>query len=233
MIKFIALVARKKGMELQAFHDHWRHPHGSMAITLKVIRGYVQSHSIDCALLGPDQARYEGLAELWFDNQTEALGLMEDPLYVQHVGPDELNFVDMEHMKFTFIEEEVLKSRPHERHGSNFGDAFWSVHNRPLSIKLTQFIEADGKQPWAQDNDEKLANSIGAVRQVRARPVAKIHSGNIPRVGPAPFIGVRELWWPTLTAFNRGVAQAPEALKELLGRPAQSFASLYQSERMV
>lgn len=233
MIKFLGLIPRRKDISLQQFHDHWRHPHGSMALGMTMMRRYVQAHRVDCPLLPLDQSRFDGIAELWFDNRTEALGLMEDPVYVQHVGPDEVNFVDLPALKFTFVEEEVLLARPHLRHGASYGDACWTPDNRPLSMKLAQLIETDGTKPWAQPDDAQLSARIGATRHVRSRPVAEIHNGNIDRVGPAPFVGVRELWWPTLHAFNQGVAQAPEAFKELLSRPARSYAALFQAERML
>jgi hypothetical protein len=233
MIKMLAVLPRKKDISAQEFHDHWRHPHGSMGKHIAVIRSYVQCHQIHTDLLGADQTRYEGVAEVWSDNCEEALGLMDDPMYLAHVQQDELAFIDMERLKFTFMDEEILLARRHVRTGASFGDSYWTHADRPNTIKLIQFIEADGAKAWAQGQDKELGDRIGAFRHVRQRPNARIHGGMDPRVGSAPFIGIRELSWPTLTAFNQGVAQAPEVLQELLARPAKSVASLYHAERFV
>src|SRR3546814_3222287 len=52
-IKILATVPRRKDISEQQFHDHWRHPHGTLSKKIACLRGYVQSHRIVSPLL-PD-----------------------------------------------------------------------------------------------------------------------------------------------------------------------------------
>src|SRR3546814_9631235 len=64
-IRMMAVFARRVGMTPQAFHDHWRYPHGSLGQGIRIIKRYVQSHQVDVDFLDADQNRYEGIAEVW------------------------------------------------------------------------------------------------------------------------------------------------------------------------
>src|SRR3546814_9057616 len=44
-IRMMAVFARRVGMTPQAFHDHWRYPHGSLGQGIRIIKRYVQSRS--------------------------------------------------------------------------------------------------------------------------------------------------------------------------------------------
>ena len=67
MIKFFGLIPRISGMAPQRFHDHWRHPHGTLALPIETYRGYVQSHQFPHIALGEATSVFEGFAEVWFD----------------------------------------------------------------------------------------------------------------------------------------------------------------------
>ena len=96
-MKLIAAIPRKPGVPLQEFHDHWRHPHGTMARHIGTIRKYWQSHQLPRPLLDDRQSRYEGIAEAWMDSAADALAIAIEPVYVADVQPDELNFIDVAH----------------------------------------------------------------------------------------------------------------------------------------
>src|SRR3546814_19353585 len=101
-IRMMAVFARRVGMTPQAFHDHWRYPHGSLGQGIRIIKRYVQSHQVDVDFLDADQNRYEGLAEVWFDSEADAAAFVTVPDYVAYALKDEANFVDMD----TFRSEE-------------------------------------------------------------------------------------------------------------------------------
>jgi hypothetical protein len=46
-------------------------------------------------------------------------------------------------------------------------------------------------------------------------------------------IGVREQWWPTVSAFEQGVAEDRGTFHELLARPGRGFTILTQTERVI
>ena len=65
--KLFGLMARRSGLSSQEFHDHYRHPHGTMGVHISTMRDYVQSHQMHSDLLPLKQARREAIAGLWFE----------------------------------------------------------------------------------------------------------------------------------------------------------------------
>jgi uncharacterized protein (TIGR02118 family) len=224
MIKFFGLIPRREDISPQEFHDHYRHPHGTLGRMIPTFRVYVQSHQIESALLGPDQRRFEAVAEVWFDTAADAIGLADDPHYLKYVQPDEPNFVDLENLKWLYVNEEVLVSGPNAT--SELADlGLQGFHlERATSVKLMQFIDGDPAFVRTADEDRALSRRLGAVRHVRSRPNADIHSAESPA-----YSGVQELWWPTVSAFEEG-ATSNKALAEFLSRPG-SVTLLAQAER--
>jgi hypothetical protein len=198
-----------------------------MGRNMSTMRGYVQNHQIDTDRLGPDQRRFDAVAEIWMDNAKDIAKFREEPILVRYLLEDEPKFVDMPNLRFFAADGEVLTSGPALGAGLHPGDEMWSPANRPLSVKLLHFIEADGSPDWARDDDEALGLRLGAFRHTRAVPLAAVH-------GDAPtYLGLHELWWPTQTAFHRAVAAAPDALAELLARAGKSVTLLVQAERFI
>ncbi len=224
-VKVLALIPRRPDFTRQQFHDYYRHPHGTMGSHMTTMRRYVQSHQIDTSLLGPGQGRFDAVAELWFDNEKDATGFREHPVIIKYILEDEPKFIDMPNLQFVIADEDVLYSLPKANTGLSDGDMMWSPDNRPFSIKLLHFVATSRTTPWASDDDEALGLKIGALRHVRCWPRRSVH-GDTP-----PYQGVRELWWPTQMAFEKGVAAAPEAFATLLGSTEGSVVMLVQAER--
>ena len=224
-VKVFGVGVRKPHLSPEDFHDHWRHPHGTWGLHMTTLRGYVQSHQIHTDLLGPEQARYELVAELWFDNEADLHGFRTEPVLVKYLLDDEPNFTDMKQNIMLATEEEVLTSGPPLNTSLNPGDDMWSPQNRPLSVKLLHFVGQDGSRDWAKRNDATLSRSLGALRHVRCHPISP-HLGGDPR-----FLGVQELWWPTARAFRTGALAAPQSLAELIADSGASVTMLVQAER--
>ncbi len=221
------LIPRKPGMGIDEFHDYYRHPHGTMGRGMSTMRGYVQNHQIDTDRLGPDQRRFDAVAEIWLDNEKDIVAFRDEPILVKYLIEDEPKFVDMPNLRFFAAESEVLTSGPAFDSDRHPGDAMWSPANRPLSVKLLHFVETGGDPRWARDDDERLGLRLGAFRHTRAIPVRALH-------GDAPtYLGLHELWWPTRTAFHQAVDAAPGALAELIARAGRSTTMLAQAERYI
>ncbi|MDB5715200.1 MAG: hypothetical protein JWO15_2597 [Sphingomonadales bacterium] len=223
-IKMFCALPQKTGVTAQYFHDHWRHPHGSLGLEISTNLHYVQTHRIDSAVLPDSQSRYEGVVEVWFADVDAAAGLPDDPLYQRYLVPDEPNFIDMDGIRFLFTDEEVLDPGPALPH-HRAEDLFWKEPERATSIKLLQLVEIDGALPWAQEKDIHLGRQIGAFRHTRCHVNSDLHPDG------CSFIGVRELWWPTVTAFEEGVERCPQAFHELLDRPRVAATLLGTAER--
>lgn len=225
-VKMFGAIPRKPDVSVQYFHDHYRHPHGTLGRRISTMRAYVQSHQIHTDLLGPDQTHFEACAEVWFDSVIDAKNFPEEPVYLADVKPDEPLFVDLEKLRFCFAREEVLVSGADWRDPKvGLAEREFSLDTRPFSVKLLQFIHEVGDRPWDSPEDAALGARIGALRHVRCRPAAEIHPEG------AFVVGIRELWWPTQLAMEEGVAADPEAWRALIEAPRAATAFLATAER--
>ena len=227
-LKMFGVIPRKPGITKQYFHDHYRHPHGTMGRRISYMRAYTQSHQFHTDLLGPDQSRFEACAEVWMDNAHAGLNFGTEPNYVEHVLPDEPLFVDLEKLEWCFATEDII-------HGgvdwtdpdAEYGDKLFRLDERPFSVKLLQFIIRDGADPWEGADDIGLGRRIGALRHVRCHPSPQVHPEG------AFCIGVRELYWPTRMAMEEGIAADVAAWEALLNRPAEAVQFFATAERFM
>ena len=227
-LKMFGAIPRKPGITQQYFHDHYRHPHGTMGRRISTMMAYTQSHHFHSDLLGDDQTYFEACAEVWLDRPQDAIDFGKEPNYVEHVLDDEPLFVDLEKLEFLFSEEEVLQGGVDWNDPeATYGDKLFRLDTRPISVKFLQFIISNGDKPWDQDNDLELGQKICALRHVRCRPNAVVHPDG------AFAIGVRELYWPTQLAMEEGIAQDKSACDELLHRPGKSIQFFATAERFM
>jgi len=223
MVKVFVALPRKPGIEEQAFHDHWRHPHATWGMSIGGRKHYVQSHRTHTAHLDDRQVRFDGIAEIWFDSVGDAAGYNRDPIYAGKLAPDEPNFIDTRGVRFLVADQEVLESGPLAQTGSDPDDLGWREEDRPVTTKLIQMFDP-GETEWRKDEDLAVGRAVGAFRHVRCRPNPVVHAKG------AFCAGIRELWWPTLTAFERGIAASPDAWAALLA-PGTVTSLLATAER--
>jgi uncharacterized protein (TIGR02118 family) len=67
-VKMFSLLMRKPGTEVAAFQSYWRTHHGPLAAKIPQARRYLQCHVRPSGYAGGASPRYDGVAELWFDN---------------------------------------------------------------------------------------------------------------------------------------------------------------------
>lgn len=226
-VKMYGLIPPKPGMKIEDFHDYYRHPHGTMGRNMTTMRSYVQNHRIDTDRLETNSGGFEAVAEIWLDNEADAINFRNEAVLVKYLLEDEPKFVDMPNLRFFAGWSEVVTSGPAVGCGLHPGDEMWSPATRPLSVKLLQFVETDGNPDWAQPDDEALGHALGAFRHTRARPLKSLH-GDEPS-----FLGLRELWWPTRAYFHQSVDRAPDVLDALLDRAGSAVTMLVQAERFI
>jgi uncharacterized protein (TIGR02118 family) len=212
MVKVFVALPRKKGITEQAFHDHWRHPHATWGLSMSRRKHYVQSHRVATQSLGDSQSRFDGIAEIWFDNEADAGAYNQDPVYKERLAPDEPNFIDMRNVRFLVADERVVMSEPNSQHDSQPSDLGWREQDRPVATKLVQMFEP-GTSAWDTGKDLELGRAVGALRHVICEPNPIVHAKG------AFVAGIRELWWPTVTAFERGISSAPQAWADLTAVP--------------
>lgn len=225
-IKMFCALPRRRDISAQAFHDHWRHPHGTLGSTISTVRNYVQSHRIETVILDETQSHYDGIVEVWFDSVDDAIALPDHPAYKRHLVPDEPRFIDMDRIRYVFTNEEILFSGPDASDPSlDAADLNWNECNRATSIKLIQFFSEDISSTRDENYYRELGLSLGAFRHAFCTANDKIHPST------PPFKGVRELWWPTLSAFEAGVSANPNALEKLTKKTNPTSTMLMIAER--
>lgn len=103
MIKLVYCITKKPGLTDKQFFDYWKNVHGPIGARIPGLRKLVQSRRI---LIAGDnhQPTYDGMAELWFDDEETLLKARQSPEWKASTE-DEVNFVD--HTKTAyFISEE-------------------------------------------------------------------------------------------------------------------------------
>jgi len=221
MVKLISLVVPRAGIGTQRFHDLWRHPHGTLAQDFRPLRRYHQNHRIDAQGMGRNTTPFEGVVEAWFDSAQVIADLAQDPYVTDVMFADEAHFEDRDATTQFMVEEEVLPLRPTA--DLDQFDPEWSDNNRPFVVKLLQLVPSDADPSWAADDDVQLSRRVQAFRHVRSHTVGDRR----------PYAGIRELFWPTVRAFERGVAADPHAWQMLRDHPPGSALLLCHCERLV
>src|SRR3546814_15720171 len=94
-IKILATIPRRKDISEQQFHDHWRHPHGTLSKKIACLRGYVQSQRIVSPLLPDTQLDYDGITETWSESSDDALNMGTEQAHRQYTIHAEPMFGDL------------------------------------------------------------------------------------------------------------------------------------------
>src|SRR3546814_13694078 len=105
----------------------------------------------------------------------------------------------MDGLKFTFFEEDIIRSRPAVDDPDDAA-VQWLPTEWPVSVKILQLVKADGNPAWAGEQDKALSDRIGSFRHVRSYAVYAVYKGT------TPFIDRRELCWPTPADFEPALA---------------------------
>jgi uncharacterized protein (TIGR02118 family) len=223
--KLFGLCYRRPDLTPQAFHDHYRHPHGTLGRLPTTLRRYVQSHRIDHPAAPIEHPTFEAVAELWVDSDRDVASFRSEPNVVRFLVEDEPKFLDVAAGHLLMTREEVVMSTPPFDHPASEADRLWSAATAPNSIKLLMFVTRHGNREWASDDDGSIALALGALRYARCHSLKSMHGIRMQ------YLGVHEFWWPTLSAFERGLADAPEAWRRLKDITGQSVVMLAHAER--
>lgn len=192
MIKGIALAARKAGMPEAEFHRYWREVHGPLALRIRNLRRYVQSHRLPTPVPGFEQVAYDGVAEIWFDTLDELLGLPRNPDYVQGAMADEPNFIDMSKLAFLATEEQVVIAGPPVARDTQWVKAVFLLSRRP-DLSVAQFQDY-----WLNEHAPQIPRDMGVLRYVQCHVLPSTYADGEPA-----YDGVAELCFADLAAFMR------------------------------
>jgi uncharacterized protein (TIGR02118 family) len=109
MVKLIYCISKKPELSVEQFQTYWRETHGPIAAKIPGLRRYVQCHTAP-ELYGREQApRFDGAAELWFDDLDAMRAAMASP-ETKAAIEDERNFIDHSRVaSFVTVEKPVVE----------------------------------------------------------------------------------------------------------------------------
>ena len=112
MTKFTILLKRKAGLTFDQFVEHHKNVHANLFLSVVVVkdtvRRYVQQHTMHVDLPGMPPAKYDGIAEIWFDDVAALSRCFTDPEYMARIRPDEESFLDVHGCDFIVSNEAVM-----------------------------------------------------------------------------------------------------------------------------
>ena len=107
MIKLIAFVRRKEGMEPEEFHRHWREVHGPLIRSTKsgsyVVR-YEQHHRPLSDYDNPIVSDYDGVTVQWFRSQDDFYASIREADYAE-IDADMKSFIDESKLVWLLTED--------------------------------------------------------------------------------------------------------------------------------
>jgi uncharacterized protein (TIGR02118 family) len=91
-VKVLSLLSRKHGMDVASFQSYWRTIHGPLAAKLPQTRRYMQCHVRPSGYADGRTPRYDGVAEMWFDDFDAVRESGNADVY-RDIRADELKFL--------------------------------------------------------------------------------------------------------------------------------------------
>lgn len=190
MYKSIGLVTRKPGMDEAEFHRYWREVHGPLALRIKTLRRYVQSHRTRDVFPGFEQCPYDGAAEGWWDTLEILRGMGEDPDYLAGCRVDEPNFVDMEQLTFLATREHVFIEGPPIAQDTPLIKAVFLLKRRE------DMTVAEFQDYWINGHAPQIPRDAGILRYVQCHQAPETYADSQPA-----YDGVAELSFADYQAF--------------------------------
>jgi len=191
MIKGIATASRRTDLDATEFHRYWRETHGPLALKIKALRRYVQSHRTDDVFPGFESCPYDGVAEIWFDDLDTLLGLGNNPDYVNGAQADEPNFVDMSSLRFLATREHVFIDEIKIERDTPLLKAVFLLTRKPgMSV-------ADFQAYWIDKHAPQIPTDMGVLRYVQCHQAPETYADSTPA-----YDGVAELSFADYAAFE-------------------------------
>ena len=106
MPKMVAFLKKRPELSVEQFQAHWNSPHGKLGSAVPGARRYVQSHPLMSSYQKGRTPLWDGVAEVWFENEDAMRSNANTPEY-KAVLADEPNFL-AENAKFIITTERVI-----------------------------------------------------------------------------------------------------------------------------
>ena len=199
MIKGFALIEKRADVSTEYFHRHWREVHAPLALRIKSLRRYVQSHRLPQGIAGFDQVPFNGAAEIWFDDLPTMLGMATNPDYLNGAYLDEPNFIDQSKLAFLATREHVFIEGPKIDKTTPQVKAIFLLRRR------TDMTVDEFQDYWRTGHAPQIPRDAGIVRYVQCHVAPETYGQDTP---PA-YDGVAELTFTDLAAFEQYWSSPP------------------------
>lgn len=207
-------ITRKPTVAEAEFHRYWREVHGPIAKKIKQIKRYIQSHRI--AFTGMNSS-YDGVAEVWLENEAAMAALRQSPEYLQGAVADEPNFIDMNRVEWMTTTDHVILDGP----------------QTPIQAKLifqlkrqSGFSLADARKYWLEVHGPIVCKLPGLRRYVQCHMVDAAYNYAEPK-----WDGVAQLWVDDVTAMRK-MLESPE-FKQAAWPDGEKFLDLASARSFV
>jgi uncharacterized protein (TIGR02118 family) len=205
MVKGFALIVKKPGISEEQFHSHWRGIHAQLALRITSLRRYVQSHRLPGLTASFPSPRFDGAAEIWFDNLDAALQMRESLEYLEGAYKDEPNFINQPELRWLATQENiVVAGAPMAKNATCVKGVFLVKRKPGLSV-------AEFQDYWRMKHAPLVPRTPHLLRYVQCHVLPETYESDTP---PA-YDGVAELWWPNVEKFTESWA-SPELQVEQL-----------------
>ncbi|MGE0684810.1 MAG: EthD domain-containing protein [Candidatus Binatia bacterium] len=186
MLHLLYFITRKSTITDSEFHRYWREVHGPIAKKIEQIKRYAQSHRI--AFSGMDSS-YDGVAEVWLENETAMMTLRQNPEYLQGALADEPNFIDMNRVEWMATNDHVILDGPQT---STQAKLIFQL-KRKSGMSLT-----DARQYWIDVHGPIVCRLPGLRRYIQCHLVDAAYNYAEPK-----WDGVAQLWVDDVAAMQK------------------------------
>jgi len=186
MLHLFYFITRKSTVPEGEFHRYWREVHGPIVKKIKQIKRYVQSHRIAFANM---HSSYDGVAEVWLEDEAAMLALRQNPEYLQGALADEPNFIDMNRVEWMATNDHVILDGPQTPTQAKL---IFQLKRKPgLSL-------ADARKYWVDVHGPIVRKLPGLCRYVQCHLVDAAYHYAEPK-----WDGVAQLWVDDVAAMQQ------------------------------
>ena len=196
MIHILYFITRKPTIPDDEFHRYWREVHGPIAKKIQQNKRYAQSHRIPFDAMN---SSYDGVAEVWVENETALRALRQSPAYLQGALADEPNFIDMNRVEWMVTNDHVILDGPQTTIQAKL---IFQLKRKPgLSL-------AEARTYWIEVHGPIVCKLPGLRRYVQSHLVDAAYEYAEPK-----WDGVAQLWVDDVAAMQQ-MLESPEFRQE-------------------
>lgn len=196
MIHWIIFAERRPDISKLQFHSHWRDKHALLIQKNKGFRRYVQNHILE----PPEGLTFDGMVDMWMDNEKAAVEAIMSPGYRNYAFLDEPNFVRPGN-PMIFTEDYILLEGPSIAKHDILGKVIFPLKRKP-GMEVEEF-----RRYWREVHGPLVLELPRLRRYVQCHAIeAKYVQKGLNLPGGEPYYdGVEQLWFDNRSALREAL----------------------------